>query len=63
MLLELKNLDEITRKLMIDEINMDVKENNLYISDRLNAEGKLIYPKLLIESAASGTDDGPRSIL
>ena len=57
MLLELKNLDEITRKLMIDEINMDIKENNLYISDRLNTEGKLIYPKLLIESAESGTDE------
>lgn len=57
MLLELKNLDEITRKFMVDEIKMDIENGDLYISDRLNNEGKSIYPDLLIKSATSGNDE------
>ena len=54
--LNLKNLDDITRKLMLEEIEHDKRNNALYISQRLNAKGKTEYSKLL-ENASANSDD------
>lgn len=56
MSLDLKSLDETVRKLMIEEIELDNKNNMLYISQRLNENGKKTYPELLKESAQNGND-------
>lgn len=50
-------LDEETRRLMLDEIERDVREGNLYVSDRLSRTGVADYPELLRRAAESGTDD------
>lgn len=51
------NLDEETRKLMLDEINSDICKDNLYLSNRLNVIGKENYPAFLIESVKNGTEE------
>lgn len=56
MSLDLKSLDETVRKLMLEEIELDNKNNTLYISQRLNEKGKKTYLELLKESANSGND-------
>ncbi|WP_255415883.1 hypothetical protein [Petrotoga sp. Shatin.DS.tank11.9.2.9.3] len=40
MAIQYKNLDDQTRKFMLKELEMDVKEGTLYISPRLNSNGK-----------------------
>lgn len=52
----LKNLDEETRRLMLEEIDYDIQRNALYISERLNEHGIKRYPDLLIQSVKSGND-------
>jgi hypothetical protein len=54
--LEYRNLDERTRKLMLFEIDRDIKAGTLYISDNLNPQGKNDYPNLLRHAATSGND-------
>lgn len=56
MALILKNLNERTRKEMLSEVEMDIKNGVLYISERLNIHGKEFYPALLIESIKNGDD-------
>lgn len=56
MSLSLKNLDDQTRQLMLEEIDLDVSQNTLYISSRLSNAGRNDYPALLKE-AASRHDD------
>lgn len=56
MALKLEKLDDITRKYMIEEIQGDVSERKVYISSRLNADGKIKFQELLISSAKSGND-------
>jgi hypothetical protein len=55
--LDYKNLDERTRVRMRAEIDLDVTQKTLYISDNLNQQGRDDYPDLLRAAAASGTDD------
>jgi len=50
------NLDERTRVLMIAEIERDIDENTLFISDNLSPQGKAEYPELLRAAARSGSD-------
>lgn len=52
----LKNLDETTRKLMVEEINHDIGLNNLNRSKRFNAAGDADYAKLLIAAAQTGSE-------
>ncbi|MCD6334046.1 MAG: hypothetical protein J7M27_01775, partial [Candidatus Latescibacteria bacterium] len=52
----LVNLEEV-REEMIKEIESDIETGMLYISDRLNEEGKRVYPDLLLEAARSGNID------
>jgi hypothetical protein len=50
MALQLENLDERTRKLMLGELQNDIAQNKLYISDRLSENGKKDYTNLLKEA-------------
>lgn len=56
MSLILRNLDEKTKRFMLEEVNMDIGTNSLYISDRLNPSGRIQYPDLLTESINNGND-------
>lgn len=56
MALKLDNLDDITRKYMVEEMQGDISERKVYISSRLNADGKIRFQELLIASAKSGND-------
>ncbi|NOZ63490.1 MAG: hypothetical protein GXO71_00820 [Caldiserica bacterium] len=49
----LVNLEEV-RKEIVEEIKSDIDAGRLYISDRLNDEGRRKYPDLLLEAAQSG---------
>lgn len=51
------NLEEETRKLMLDEINSDISEDKLYFSNRLSIIGKENYIPSLLESAKNGNDE------
>lgn len=48
----LTNLDDV-RSEMITEINADIDADKLYLSERLNAEGRQQYPSKLLEAAMS----------
>ena len=56
MALILKNLNERTREAMLSEVEVDIKNGALYISERLNMHGRELYPVLLIESMKNGDD-------
>ncbi|WP_056219141.1 hypothetical protein [Chryseobacterium sp. Leaf201] len=51
------NLDEETRKLMLDEINSDISNGKLYLSNRLNQNGKDNYQNYLLESVENGDEE------
>jgi len=56
MALRLENLDDRTRKFMLDELELDVANGTLYISPRLNQSGEMEYEKLLRKSIECGDD-------
>lgn len=58
----LVNLDAV-RQEMIAEIKADIEAGKLYISDRLNPEGKANYPKMLLIAAESMDIEGFCQIL
>lgn len=51
-----KNLTNETRRYMKDEVERDLKNNTLYISDRLSPAGKSAYPNLLLKSIENGNE-------
>ena len=51
-----QNLTIPIREKMISEINSDIQNHKLYISTRLNEEGKLNFPDLLKKSALNETE-------
>jgi len=51
-----KNLDADTRRLMLAEIDRDLSEGLLYLSDNLNPQGQQIYPELIKAAARDGSD-------
>lgn len=53
---EFKNLDEVTRKLMLDEVNLDIVSKQLYLSKRFNDTGEKLYPKILTKALTSGDE-------
>lgn len=55
--LSFQNLDAETRRLMIEEIDIDIKGRGLYVSNYLNISGATLWPNLLRTAAAEGTDD------
>lgn len=56
MALMLQNLDDRTRKFMLEELELDVANRTLYISPRLNQSGEMQYENLLRESIKCGDD-------
>ena len=50
MALHYENLDEHTRSYMLNEVNLDLSRNNIYMSPRLNDFGEQNYVSLLQES-------------
>lgn len=50
------NLVESVREKMISEVDLDIANENLYISNRLNELGKENYPSLLKDSIKKGTE-------
>jgi hypothetical protein len=57
MSLDLKNLDEKTRRFMLEEVEQDLANDQLYISPRLNGDGRIAYIALLKEAIESHNDD------
>ena len=53
----LVNLDDV-RKEMVNEIQSDIENGRLYISERLTSEGKRQYPNILLESAIQKDVEG-----
>jgi len=54
--LELLNLNDETRQFMLEEIELDIANDKLYLSPRLSNRGLVDYPNLIRE-AARGYDD------
>jgi hypothetical protein len=54
--LNLVNLDDKTREFMFNELEKDVTLNKLYISPRLNVEGRRDYEQLLRSAIQNGDD-------
>ena len=57
MALNLENLDDRTRQLMLDEVDYDVSHNQLHISPFLSGQGQRDYVNLLREAIQNGTDE------
>jgi hypothetical protein len=57
MALNLVNLDERTRKLMLAEYDADAASGRLYLSRRFSDEGKKQYPGLLKSAIQEGNDE------
>lgn len=52
-----QNLDAETRRFMLEEIEMDVQDGSIYISNYLNPRGCESWARLIREAAETGTDD------
>ncbi len=50
-------LDESTRRFMVDEIDADIANGTIYVSNYLNAQGCDSWRRILRSAAESGTDD------
>lgn len=51
------NLDDRTRRLMLDEVEYDIARNQLHISPLLSGQGQRDYVNLLKEAIQNGTDE------
>jgi hypothetical protein len=54
--LDYRNLDARTRTLMVAEIDRDIANKPLYLSDNLNPQGRIDYPGLIRSAATAGSD-------
>lgn len=54
--LNYKNLDQRTRTIMLAEIERDIADKTLYLSDNLTQQGQTDYPDLIRDAARSGSD-------
>ena len=57
MALYFENLDDRTRKLMLDEMEYDIEHDQLHISPFLSGQGERDYANLLREALQSGNDE------
>lgn len=55
--LDYRDLDAETRSLMVEEIDIDVANGSLYLSNYLNEAGRSNWPTLLREASQHGSDD------
>lgn len=51
------NLNDDIKNLMNQEIEKDIQEDNFYLSERLNDEGKKVYKDLLVKSIEEGDEE------
>lgn len=54
--LNYQNLDERTRKYMLEEIEIVIGDGSIYISAYLTDQGKTEWPELLKQAAVNGSD-------
>lgn len=54
--LDYKNLDERTRRFMLEEVDADTEAAKLYFSSYLSERGKTDWPALLRDAAKGGND-------
>ena len=54
--LDYENLDERTRRFMLEEVELDSSEGVLYMSLRLNPSGQQDYERLLTEAVTEHDD-------
>ncbi len=57
MTLYLENLDDRTRRLMLEELQFDIENNQLHLSPYLSGQGVHDYPNLLRRALESGSDE------
>lgn len=57
MTLFLENLDDRTRRLMLEELQYDQEHNQIYVSPYLSGQGVHDYPNLLRRALETGTAD------
>ena len=57
MLLSYANLDDETRRLMLEEIEYDITNNQLYFSTRFSSTGRTDYPSLLKQAVTNHDDE------
>lgn len=57
MTLNLENLNDEIRALMLDEVEQDEANNKLYMSRRFNSQGYEVYPGLLKEAIQRHDDE------
>ncbi|NEZ66443.1 hypothetical protein D0962_27405 [Leptolyngbyaceae cyanobacterium CCMR0082] len=50
MVFQFENLDSKTRQFMLQEVDLDIANGNLYMSKRFNSVGSAAYPELLREA-------------
>lgn len=55
--LRYEDLDAETRRFMVEEIEMDARDDKLYLSPWLSQTGQGDWSEILIEAARTGTDD------
>lgn len=55
--LQYKHLDDRTRALMLEEIDSDIAEAKIYLSNYLTVSGRAEFASLLKDAARLGTDD------
>jgi hypothetical protein len=55
--LRYENLDDETRKFMVEEIEMDIQSDKVYRSSYLTQSGQGAFPDLVLEAAKTGNDD------
>jgi hypothetical protein len=53
---DFQNLNEETRKKMLEEVKYDISNNNLYYSKRFSQKGINDYPDLLIKHVQNGNE-------
>jgi len=55
--LKFENLDDATRKGMLEQIDLDVQKGTVYLSNYLNEAGQRDWVQILKDAAASGSDE------
>lgn len=56
MAFEFRHLEERTRALMLEEIQSDIDEDRLYLSDNLSPDGRTQYSGALLQAASEGDE-------